>query len=1215
MDHNNNDTDTIPAAHCCARHSLTPVSLHILARRVARQSLRALVGLLAFGWLFLGIHPVVTSTGISWQLPQAIAGSVLYVNDAAGRLAAVIDPTSNAAVYHYDAVGNILSINQYPATQVSIITVNPNNSTGSQAQVCGTGFSSTLSQNTVSFNGVTSTILSVSGACLIVAVPANATTGTVTLTTPSGSTTSGAPYVITPAPTISGFTPTIGDPGTTVTVFGSTLNPIVGATKVELGNTHVDPISVGNSQISFPVPSNAGSGPIQVITPFGQAVSTTDFIVPPSAIGAANVVSYAMLTVNGGAQSLNINAPNKYGIFVFNATAGQLLSLQLTSLTTTLSGGAVNYQIYSPSNVQIMSGSVAAGSNMSIFLPVIPTTGAYLIVFGSGSGTAQLSATLATASAGSTAILTINGGAQALNFDASNNQGVFAFNANVGQLLTLQLTSLFTSPSGVVVNYQIYSPSNVQIKSGSVASSNMSIFLPVIPTTGNYLVKFGSGIGMVQLSATLETAPPVPLNGGTLAIATTAPAQSKRLSFTATAGQNLGLGLTGFTFSPTTVTYAYATVYKPDGSYLLSTYCFAADNGCKLNLATLPQSGTYSVVIEPMGNATMSFKATLTVDVTSSLVANTPYTLNLAQPGQEGLLSFTATAGQYLAIAVGGISTAPASNYVSLLVYKPDGTLLTNSDTDTGTTFNLTNLAAGTYTLRVIPYYAATATMQVKLAGGATSTVTTGGGTISLGTTAAGQYGYVSFNATAGQNLGLGLTGFTFAPTAVFYAIATVYKPDGSYLWSTYCFAADNGCNFNLTTLPQSGIYSVVIQPGGNATMSFKATLTADVASSLVANTPYTLNLAQPGQEGLLSFTATAGQYLAIAVGGISTTPVNNNVQLYVYKLDGTTVLSAAGSTTGYTANLTNLAAGTYTLHLIPDYAATATIQVKLVGGATSTVTTGGGTLSLSTTAAGQYGYVSFNATAGQNLGLGLTGFTFTPMAVYYAYATVYKPDGSYLTATYCYASQNGCDFNLATLPQSGTYSVVVQPMVGGNATMSFNATLTAHVTTSLVTNTPYTLNLAQPGQEGLLSFSATAGQYVAIAVGGINTTPSGNAEWIYIYKPDGTSLTSAYTTSGYTLNLTNLVAGTYTVSIVPDYAATATMQVTLVSPQDGDLNGDGIVNVADVALAERMALGLVTPTANQLLHGDVAPAGGNGTIDTADVARIRRKALGLENF
>ena len=40
----------------------------------------------------------------------------------------------------------------------------------------------------------------------------------------------------------------------------------------------------------------------------------------------------------------------------------------------------------------------------------------------------------------------------------------------------------------------------------------------------------------------------------------------------------------------------------------------------------------------------------------------------------------------------------------------------------------------------------------------------------------------------------------------------------------------------------------------------------------------------------------------------------------------------------------------------------------------------------------------------------------------------------------------------------------------------------------------------------------------------------------------------------------------------------------------DGDLNGDGKVNAADVLIAERILLGKMTPTQDQLDHGDVAP-------------------------
>lgn len=65
-----------------------------------------------------------------------------------------------------------------------------------------------------------------------------------------------------------------------------------------------------------------------------------------------------------------------------------------------------------------------------------------------------------------------------------------------------------------------------------------------------------------------------------------------------------------------------------------------------------------------------------------------------------------------------------------------------------------------------------------------------------------------------------------------------------------------------------------------------------------------------------------------------------------------------------------------------------------------------------------------------------------------------------------------------------------------------------------------------------------------------------------------------------------------------------------------GDINNDGMVNAADVALVERIVLGLMTPTQAQKQQADVAPFGyPDGIIDAGDVAWIRRKALGLENW
>jgi hypothetical protein len=80
------------------------------------------------------------------------------------------------------------------------------------------------------------------------------------------------------------------------------------------------------------------------------------------------------------------------------------------------------------------------------------------------------------------------------------------------------------------------------------------------------------------------------------------------------------------------------------------------------------------------------------------------------------------------------------------------------------------------------------------------------------------------------------------------------------------------------------------------------------------------------------------------------------------------------------------------------------------------------------------------------------------------------------------------------------------------------------------------------------------------------------------------------------------------------------------VPPQpDGDVaplgNRDGTVNVGDALVALRFALGLETPTPEDMAHGDVAPLDANGQpspdgeINVGDALVILRKALGLIEF
>lgn len=133
------------------------------------------------------------TTTANLSLPVQSASSVTYSYDALGRLTRASVPTSNPAYYTYDAVGNLLSV-----TVVSISGFSPTSGkVGTSVTITGTGFSATLSQDTVYFNGTVASITSATTTQIVTAVPRGATTGPITVYAPDGSATSSSSFTVT----------------------------------------------------------------------------------------------------------------------------------------------------------------------------------------------------------------------------------------------------------------------------------------------------------------------------------------------------------------------------------------------------------------------------------------------------------------------------------------------------------------------------------------------------------------------------------------------------------------------------------------------------------------------------------------------------------------------------------------------------------------------------------------------------------------------------------------------------------------------------------------------------------------------------------------------------------------------------------------------------------------------------------------------------------
>ena len=124
------------------------------------------------------------------------SGSITYAYDSDDRLIGVVNVSASAATYQYDVVGNLLSISR-PTEPVLLLSLSPNNGPSATCvTIYGRGYSSTASQNTVTFNGTSAPVLYSTATTIVVAVPSGASTGNVTVTSPSGLA-NGGPFTVT----------------------------------------------------------------------------------------------------------------------------------------------------------------------------------------------------------------------------------------------------------------------------------------------------------------------------------------------------------------------------------------------------------------------------------------------------------------------------------------------------------------------------------------------------------------------------------------------------------------------------------------------------------------------------------------------------------------------------------------------------------------------------------------------------------------------------------------------------------------------------------------------------------------------------------------------------------------------------------------------------------------------------------------------------------
>lgn len=600
--------------------------------------------------------------------------------------------------------------------------------------------------------------------------------------------------------------------------------------------------------------------------------------------------------------------------------------------------------------------------------------------------------------------------------------------------------------------------------------------------------------------------------------------------------------------------------------------CFGGANGSATSTVsggTSPYSYSWSGSGATSANVTGLSAGTFTLTVTDTRSCSTTATVTITQPTDlTATTSVTNETCSYL--NNGSATTVPAGGTAPYTyLWQPGGQ----------TTITISNQASGTYSVTVTDSRGCTEAVfatitepavlsstfgsqsNVSCFGGANGSVTATG----TGGTPNYTYNWMPGNVSGATVNGLASGTYTVTVTdnntCTAQNTVTITQPAavlsvGSTITNVSCFGGGNG---SITAIPAGGTspYSYLWAPGGQ---------TAATATGLSIGV-YTVTVTD--NNGCV----TNGSYTVTQPNALNINLIGNN-PLCSSSIDGSITSNVSGGTPAYTytwtpgnmstANVSGLGAGTYTLMVRDNLNCTSTSTITLVKPAavslvftktneicqylddgTATVTPSGGT--------GAYTYLWSPG--------GQTTSTITNLSAAVYSVTVTDANGCFRTGTVtvlqppavtvnftnqvnvsCFGGNNA---SVSGIPGGGSPNYTYLWMPGGNITSNISG-LSAGTYTLTVTDTKgcfaqNTITITQPSAPLSVTATSTPALCFGAANGTVSATPSG-----------GTSPYSSFTWMPGNVvgqNITNLVAGTYTVTVRDNLNCTATNTVTVNQP------------------------------------------------------------------
>jgi YD repeat-containing protein len=592
------------------------------------------------------------------------------------------------------------------------------------------------------------------------------------------------------------FSPTSSGVGATVTLYGMGFSATPAQNAVAFNGTSATVSSATTMSVVVTVPPGATTGTVSITTPSGSAVSASAFVV--AAAAAPTITSFSP-TAGPAGTTVTVSGTNFETVLANNKA-------RINRRLTTLSAGTTS-SLTTSVPAKRGSGKVTvdtpAGSAVSaddFIVPPVPYTPSDVAVSGRLPYGTPTTVTMSTATK-----------IALMLFDASPGQRVSivgtngSFGQNVGCDMPISLRNPETTTMGLDTCME--QSGFMDVKTTDVAGTYTVLIDPPASVTGSVTLTLHD----VPADASGTISP----GGAAVTVTTTVPGQNGGLTFTGTAGQRVSLKGTNAIANQVLGCDLNVSILRPDGSVLASPTCMEGSG--YIDVVTLPTTGTYRIVVDPVGIATGSITLTLydvPVDYSGTITpGGSPVTTTTTTPGQNATLTFSGTTGQRISLRATNVLTGQVIGCdVNLSVTTPSsGSLIAPTCIELGAYFDVVTLpATGTYTVSINPVSLAvgSATLTVyDVPADVTGTITAGGSAATATTTIPGQNGKLTFSGTSGQRIALrGTNGMTGQISFICDVNVSIVNPDTSVLASPTCM---EGSGFiDVRTLPATGTMS-----------------------------------------------------------------------------------------------------------------------------------------------------------------------------------------------------------------------------------------------------------------------------------------------------------------------------------------------------------------------------------------------------------------------